>query len=215
VQLSSSFILAIWAHKPRTFGRDGCLFAALCLLLFTLLCSPMAAATSVPSAKSTAALVDLSGHLVDPFANSTNKASVFVFVSTDCPISNRYAPEIQRLQERFAQRGVGFWLVYPNRSDSDKEIRAHLAQYRYAGRAIRDPEHWLVKKASVRVTPEAAVFVGSERVYHGRIDNLFADFGKQRVEATTHELADVLESILVGKRPSVTEAPAVGCYIQE
>jgi hypothetical protein len=39
---------------------------------------------------------------------------VLVFVRTDCPISNRYAPELRRLQDRFAPRGMAFWLVYPD-----------------------------------------------------------------------------------------------------
>ena len=33
------------------------------------------------------------------------RRSVLLFVSTDCPISNRYAPELRRLRERFAPRG--------------------------------------------------------------------------------------------------------------
>ncbi len=30
---------------------------------------------------------------------------VLVFTTTDCPISNRYAPEIQRLAAKFSERG--------------------------------------------------------------------------------------------------------------
>ena len=40
--------------------------------------------------------------------------TVLIFVSTDCPVSNRYAPEITRLLEEFSPRGVRFQLVYPN-----------------------------------------------------------------------------------------------------
>lgn len=199
------------ARRRARLARSSRLLATVSLALLALVCLPGAATDG----HSSPPLFDLSGHSVDPFRPSTNKATAFIFVSTDCPISNRYAPEIQRLQQRFGSRGVAFWLVYPDRSDSDQEIRSHLADYRYGDRALRDPEHWLVKKASVRVTPEAAVFVATDLVYHGRIDNLFADFGKQRTEPTTHELADVLEGILSGKRKAITNAPAIGCYIQD
>ena len=32
--------------------------------------------------------------------------TVFVFTSTDCPIANRYAPELRRIHDRFAPRGA-------------------------------------------------------------------------------------------------------------
>src|SRR5438876_1152232 len=38
--------------------------------------------------------VDLSGTAIDPLTHITNKAVVLIFVSSECPISNRYAPEI-------------------------------------------------------------------------------------------------------------------------
>ena len=38
---------------------------------------------------------------------------VLLFIRTDCPISNRYAPDLERLYERFAPQGVEFRLVYP------------------------------------------------------------------------------------------------------
>ena len=53
---------------------------------------------------------DLAGQPVDPLANQHARAIVFVFLSADCPISNRYAPELRRLQEKFAPLGVRFWL---------------------------------------------------------------------------------------------------------
>src|SRR5688500_11889538 len=53
------------------------------------------------------------GQTAKPFADTNATAIVFIFVSTECPISNRYAPEVQRLRQKFGQK-VGFWLVYPN-----------------------------------------------------------------------------------------------------
>ena len=52
--------------------------------------------------------VDLQGRAVDPLANAEARLSVLVFLRSDCPISNRYAPEIRRLHARFAPRGVAF-----------------------------------------------------------------------------------------------------------
>ena len=54
---------------------------------------------------------DVNGRPIAPFTPA-GKANVVFFVQTDCPISNRYAPEIQRLASRFASQ-VRFRLVYP------------------------------------------------------------------------------------------------------
>ena len=160
-------------------------------------------------------LLDLSGRRIEPLEQSEAAATVFLFLRTDCPISNRYAPEIRRLHDRFAPSGVEFWMVYPDPGEPLQAIRQHLADFEYPGRAARDPEHALVKKTKATVTPEAGVFVDGELVYLGRIDNRFVDFGKTRAAATTHDLADALQAILDGRPVSESRTRAVGCFIPD
>src|ERR1043166_4081682 len=62
---------------------------------------------------SAASVYDLDGRVFDPFQEK-GAAIVFIFVSNDCPISNRYAPEVKRLHEKFHPKGVVFWLVHPH-----------------------------------------------------------------------------------------------------
>ena len=58
-------------------------------------------------------VLDLDNRLVDPFhVPIGTKAIVFLYVSVECPISNRYAPEIRRLHDAFAARGLVFRIVY-------------------------------------------------------------------------------------------------------
>src|ERR1700729_1688584 len=64
-----------------------------------------------------AATLDMAGRPREPFAVPV-QARVFIFVRTDCPITNRYAPELQRLSEAFAADAVQFWLVYPDPSET-------------------------------------------------------------------------------------------------
>ena len=101
---------------------------------------------------------NLEGRAVDPLANLTS-TTVLVFVATSCPISNRYAPEIRRLHEEFAPRGVKFVLVYPSASESAADVAKHVHDYAYPFAAVRDPKHVLVARAGVTVMPEVAVFV--------------------------------------------------------
>jgi len=145
---------------------------------------------SVPVAGAAAlTLKDLQDRPVRPFQGSNAPALVFLFVRTDCPISNRYAPEIRRLAAKYGKQGPSFWLVYPDGTESIQEIRKHLVDFQLPIAALRDPKHVLAKLAGVRVTPEAAVFLtDGTQVYRGRIDDRFVDFGKQRPEATQHDL---------------------------
>src|SRR6478672_8191808 len=76
---------------------------------------PVPPAEKMDSNKPLVSLFDLEGKSINPFQPVSNeKPTVFFFVSTDCPISNRYAPEIQRLAGEFSTNGVNSWLVYPD-----------------------------------------------------------------------------------------------------
>src|SRR2546423_4112684 len=126
-------------------------------------------------------LLNVSGQEINPFAAPDAKWVLFVFVSVDCPISNRYAPEVRRLDAKFSARGVKFWLVHPNVDESVEAIRKHTEEYQYSCGVLRDPEHLLVKHAQVHVTPEAALFDHAGRLlYRGRLDNRLVEFGKER-----------------------------------
>jgi thiol-disulfide isomerase/thioredoxin len=158
---------------------------------------------------------DLAGNPVDPLKSGGGKIVVLVFVRTDCPVSNRYAPAIQELSEEHAAKAA-FWLVYPSKAESAEVIRKHQREYGYKIPALRDPQHVLVKESQVEITPEVAVFSTDRRlVYHGRIDNLYEDVGRTRSVATTHELQDAISAALGGKSLPVDATHAVGCYISD
>jgi hypothetical protein len=152
---------------------------------------------------------------LDPFATSGGRLVVLVFVRTDCPISNRYAPTLQKLSETYRRR-ADFWLVYPDAKESASAIRDHLRDFHYTIPALRDVRHELVKRAQATITPEAAVFnAAGALVYHGRIDNWYEDFGRSRPNPTTHELANAILAALNGKPVTPDHANAVGCYISD
>ena len=190
-------------------------------LLFTFIAGPTwqldvrasALAESGPSVR----LLDVDGRVVDPFrAAEDSRAIVFLFASVDCPISNRYAPVVQRLHNTFASQGVSFWLVYPNPAETPDAIREHVKAFSYPVHALRDPRHELVKVAKVTVTPEAAVYDKRRAlVYRGRIDNRYVSLGVERPAATQHDLLDALTATLAGTAVRDATTPAVGCFIAD
>jgi hypothetical protein len=158
-------------------------------------------------------VVDLEGHAVDPFQRAGGKIVVLLFVRSDCPISNRYAPSIQEMSSRF-EKTAEFFLVYPIGSETSELVRKHLKEYGYKLTALRDPQRALIRAANATVTPESAVFSASgQLLYHGRIDDWYSEFGRSRPAPTTHELFSAVEAASMGKPVAVATAPAVGCFL--
>jgi hypothetical protein len=191
-------------HVFRVFSLPFIVIAAVWLAAFV---------SNSAGAQNTA--FDLAGNPVDPLKSAGGKVVVLVFVRTDCPVSNRYAPTIQKLSAGHAGM-VAFWLVYPSKSETPEAIRKHELEYRYKIPALRDPQHFLVKESQVEITPEVAVFdPRGHLVYHGRIDNLYEDIGRARTVATTHELEDAIAAALSGKSLAESATHGVGCYISD
>ena len=162
------------------------------------------------------ALLDLDGTKVRPLRDPAAQFLVFLFTRTDCPISNRYAPEVRRLLERFEPLGVEFVLVYPDASQPAPAISEHLAEYEYPCRALRDPRHELVSLAGATVTPEAALFDrDGALLYLGRIDDRFPDLGKARLEADSRDLENALVAVTTNEPVPVSRTQAVGCFISD
>jgi hypothetical protein len=181
---------------------------------------PAVTSSSSADLDSSLLLEDLSGELVDdgrpldPFANPSVKALVLIFLNTDCPIANRYAPTIQGLHETYRSKPVGIWLVYPDASESREKIQEHLAAYKHQAPALRDPDHHLVAFCQATKTPQAVVFAPRRKLaYRGRIDDLFTDFGKRREQPTRHDLRDAIDAVLEGRAVDPAESPVIGCDI--
>jgi len=160
---------------------------------------------------------DLQGRPVARLAASGAKAVVLFFIATDCPISNRYAPEIGRLEKEFAGRPVAFWLVYPNATETAEGVLHHQAAFSLAGATLVKPSQWFVAQTQATITPEAAVLIpegsGWRTAYAGRIDNRYVDIGRERPQATHHDLEDAVEAVLSQRAVVAAGGPPVGCGI--
>ena len=140
--------------------------------------------------------------------------TVYVFTTTDCPISNRYAPEIQRLSAQFGPNAE-FILVYPVAADTPQVIAEHKKKFGYALEHVRDTDRKLLKLTGVTVTPEVAVMNGSKMLYRGRIDDRYVELGRERPKPTTHDLQDALTAAIAGKPVATKETRAVGCILSD
>ena len=111
--------------------------------------------------------------------------TVYVWLSPECPVSNRYAPELERLERD-----------YP------------------AIKLVRTDSLPLARKYGITMTPEVAVVDTQGRLfYRGRIDDQYVDYGKTRPAPTRRDLRIALDELAAGKRASVPRTKAFGCAL--
>ena len=159
-------------------------------------------------------LADVQGQKHQPLVDKGQNATVLFFIGHDCPISNTYAPEINRICAQYETNRFVCYLVYPDSDLSAADAKKHYQEFRYHSPALLDPSHKLVKKTGVTVTPEVAVLAPDGKVlYRGRIDDMFADFGKKRAEPTQRDLRLALDAISKDKPVPNKTTKAIGCYI--
>ena len=161
---------------------------------------------------------------VDPLAPGDD-VRVFVFVRRDCPIANRYAPELSRLMQRASAGPASlppatFTIVYVDPRDTAALVAEHRREFALSGPWMIDRTHALANTAGATVTPEAAVYGPSRDgvrrlLYLGRIDDRVESIGRIRPAAATHELGDAIDAAREGRLPSPAAGPAVGCFIAD
>jgi hypothetical protein len=159
---------------------------------------------------------DLDGHVWTPLQPPKGEVDLLFFVTVDCPISNRYAPEIGRIATEYAAKGVKTLLVYADPSLDAAKVRAHEQAYdaRSPLPAVIDTGFRLTAAVDATVTPTAAIFTSAGRAYRGRIDNLYENLGQARQAATRRDLRLSLDAVLAGKPVPQADVRAVGCYIE-
>lgn len=142
-------------------------------------------------------------------AMAGKKAVVVMFVSALCPICASYHSRILSLAKEYAPKGVGFLAINSNRNEPLAELKAHARGHKYPFPVLKDATDKTADAYDARVTPEAYVIDShGALVYHGRIDNNF-----DPALATTHDLANALDSLLAGKPIAKPRTKAFGCAI--
>ena len=157
---------------------------------------------------------DIDGHPFTPFAPA-GKAQVLFFVATDCPVSNSYAPEIQRICKAYGEKGVSCSLSYEDVRVDSAAVRTHLEAYGYRDLPVAiDADRALADRVRASITPEAFVIDANGKLrYQGRIDNLYTSLGKTRQVVTEHDLTNALDAVLAGRPVARTKTEAIGCFI--
>ncbi|MBY0504368.1 MAG: redoxin family protein [Bryobacteraceae bacterium] len=139
------------------------------------------------------------------------------FVTHDCPVANRYAPEIRRICADYQRRGLQCALVYVDPTATAEKVRAHAAEYQHGDYPrIIDRDHRLVKAAGATTTPEVALLGRDGKLaYRGRIDDLYVTWGKSHRTVGDPTLRRALDAYLAGQPVTPKTTKAIGCFIAD
>jgi peroxiredoxin len=161
------------------------------------------------------ALKDLSGNDWS-FHRQKNKATVFVFLSCDCPMSNGYLKPLSDLAAKFKDKGVAIVGINANKDETVEQLQAHAKEFKIAFPILKDDNHAAVKALGAKVNPEAIV-VDEQFVtrYRGRIDDGYMARLKPRAGVVRLDLDIALGELLAGKPVTIPRTVAYGCAIQE
>src|ERR1017187_7021388 len=154
------------------------------------------------------------GATLTPPAGAGRKAVLLFFVTVDCPVANSYVPEMNRLREAYARRGIAFYAVQADPSVAEAAVVRYARDYRYSFPLLLDPAQTLVRHTNATVTPQAAVLSPEGKLlYLGPVDNRVEDFGKQRPRDTEGYLRQVRDAVLRGRAIRAASHKSIGCAI--
>lgn len=155
--------------------------------------------------------------LPDPTGKATlvgdwdkSKATVLIFVATQCPVSLAYDARMAKLATDYAPKGIKVVGINSNKQEDGAEVAQHQADKKLGFEVLKDPQNKIADKFDAHVTPEVYV-VGADGklVYHGAFDN-----SRNEGEVKTKYLATALDEIVAGKAVSKSETKAFGCSIK-
>lgn len=147
-------------------------------------------------------------------ARGAREVRVSLFLATECPISNRYVPELNRLAAEFAGRGVQIAALFPEPNLAAVRLAQWRDDFKPAFPIAIDAEAREARRLGATVTPEAVVTIDAQVVYRGRIDDRYVSWGKSRPAPTRRDVVLVLEQLLRGERPPLVTTKAWGCVIE-
>ena len=147
-------------------------------------------------------------HSLSDYKNS--KATVIIFVATECPVSNDYNSRMEELYKNYSKKDVAFLGINSNKAESVEMMKEHAEENDLTFTILKDKNNVVADEFGASVTPEVYVINGElEILYHGRIDN-----SRDIDDVTSNDLQNALNEILEGKPVSNNSTKAFGCTIK-
>lgn len=142
-----------------------------------------------------------------------HKATVVVFLSFNCPISNRYIPVLGDLASKHAKNDVIF-IGIPDQNDP-AEVKKLALEFKASFPMHYDPENKVADAFLAKTSPEAFLLDSNLTLrYFGAIDDQYADRTTRLPQARTRHLDEAIQAVVDGKGVPVKHAAANGCPLE-
>ena len=141
---------------------------------------------------------------------------VVMFICNHCPYVKAVEDRLIGLGREYAARGVQFVAICSNDAASYPEDAFDRLKERWNLKAygfpyLHDEAQSVARAFDAVCTPDIFVYDRDRRLgYHGRIDDSWKDPAK----VTRRDLADAIQALLGGQRPSPDQIPSLGCSIK-
>ena len=165
----------------------------------------------------TFSLIDLNGTIHSLEQNDNRRVRAFVFVSTECPVSNGYIKTLNELHAKLGKSGKGaeFFGVVSDPTVTRTQAVKHFAEFKAEFPVLFDASGLLAQALKPSHVPEAFVLDRDGKlVYRGAIDNSWESIGRRRPKAENEYLADAINSACDGKPVTIAETKPVGCLFE-
>ena len=145
-------------------------------------------------------------------SNSGAKATVIIFVSTECPFVQPYTERLISLNNEFGSKGITIWGINSNKTEPTEEVMNHAKEKNYNFPVLKDNNNVVANQFGAARTPEVFVIDNNTMtvIYHGRIDD-----NKEADKVTSNDLQNALNDFLAGNAITVNETKAFGCSIKK
>jgi peroxiredoxin len=156
---------------------------------------------------------DINGRHQSLSGYKNKKATIVIFVGTECPIANLYYPTLKAMYEKYAEKGVGFLAINSNDQDSSARVAGHARERELPFPVLKDIDHQAADALGASRTPEAFLLDSAKVIrYRGRIDDQYG-YSYRRAAPTRTELKDAIEELLAGKPITTSQSEVQGCVI--
>ena len=180
------------------------------LLVTAVLASSCALPTSLDPSQ---AYRSLDGAVFAPLDVPPACIRVMVFVTTECPIANSYAPKLAELSAMWCGTEVELVLVHLDPDLTEASARQHALEHELWMPIVLDPAQRLAVATGASITPEAAVCTRDGVVYLGRIDDRWRARGQDSQKAACNDLVDAVQAVRLGRPVAEPQQPAIGCRL--
>lgn len=136
--------------------------------------------------------------------------TVFIFISTQCPVSNGYNERMEKLAQDYKAKGVNVIGINANAPESVDDIKSHAAKNNLTFMILKDNGNKVADQLGATNTPEVFFLDASGKlVYRGRIDN-----SRNGQSISSNDLRDAIDATLSGKPVANSFVRAFGCSIK-